>query len=56
MVKKSQVVFELNMAKVMPVADPLVVREVLLENKHLFFGWDILISGAGFDSEFDLIL
>ena len=47
--EEAQVVLQLHVAKVMPVADPLVLGEVLLKRDHFALGGDVLVLRAGFD-------
>ena len=53
-VKKSEVVFELDVTEVVPVSDPRVVFEVFLEADHLGFVRDVFEAAPRFDGEVDL--
>ena len=41
-IEQAEVVFELDVAEIMPVADPRVVGEVVLQSRHLAFGGHVL--------------
>ena len=42
MIEQAEVVLELHMAEVVPVADPWVVGEMVLQCDHFALGWHVL--------------
>lgn len=45
-IEQADVVLELDVAEVVPIANPRVVFEVVLEVKHLALAGDVFVAGA----------